>query len=143
MNVFLLDYSNIQIEEINIKKPKTLLELKTLLKNNLKNKTEHYEIFIIDEANQEILINNQIKYELVENILFIRQKKPNMVKQSVFTKNYDILPESKKENLEYKYNCIFCTKIIKEEKPYFCYKCQNIFHEKCLIEWNDKCKYLK
>jgi len=30
--------------------------------------------------------------------------------------------------------------IIKNENPYYCYKCQKIFHEKCLKEWDNKCK---
>ena len=35
--------------------------------------------------------------------------------------------------------CIFCSKIIKYEKPYLCYKCQNIYHEKCLESWEKQC----
>ena len=37
-------------------------------------------------------------------------------------------------------NCNICTIIIKNEKPYLCYICQKIFHEKCLKDYDNKCK---
>ena len=36
--------------------------------------------------------------------------------------------------------CILCSTFIKKEKPFFCYSCQKIFHEKCLKDWDEKCK---
>ena len=42
--------------------------------------------------------------------------------------------------LDEKYNCILCTNLIKKEKPYICYQCQKIFHEKCLKDWDNKWK---
>jgi len=45
--------------------------------------------------------------------------------------------------LNEKYNCNICSIIIKNEKPYLCYKCQKIFHDKCLKQWDEKCKAQK
>jgi len=54
--------------------------------------------------------------------------------------NYDKLSESKQEILDDNFNCILCFIIIKNEKPYLCYKCQTIYHQKCLKDWDKKCK---
>ena len=58
--------------------------------------------------------------------------------QSLFQINYNKLPESSQEKFDEKYNCILCEIIIKNENPYLCYKCQKIFQEKCLKDWDNE-----
>ena len=140
IDIYLLDKLNNPKEEINIAKPDTYLLLLQQVKQNLKNIPEYYEVFIIDKNNKEIKINNEETYKTIEDILFIREIDYNLLQQSLFEMNYNRLSESQQEILNEKYNCILCTMTIKNEKPYFCYKCQNIFHEKCLRDWDKKCK---
>jgi len=135
VDIFLLDDSNNSKEEINIIKPKSYKELLIQLRLKLKNIPEYFEIFIIDN-NKEIKINNEDKYKIIKDILFIREIEKNILGQSVFEINYNQLSELDKEKLDEKFNCILCTVLIKNENPYLCYKCQNIFHERCLKEWD-------
>ena len=130
MEVYLLDESNMVKEEVIMIKPKYYKDLLKLIKNKLKNISECYEIFIIDENNKEIIINNDNIYNKIKDILFIRE----------INKDINKLSESKQEILDNKYNCILCSIIIKNENPYYCYKCQKKYHEKCLKEWDKKCK---
>ena len=83
---------------------------------------------MLDEDNKEIKINNEETFKKVIDILFIREIDKAMLEQSLFSLNYDKLSESQQDILDQKYNCILCTIIIKNEKPYLCYKCQKIFH---------------
>ena len=138
IDIFFLDRFNSLEEEITINKPETYQDLL----NQIKNKIEKipYEIFILDNNYKEIIIENNDDYKLIEEILLIREKDNKNLNKSMFELNYDNLSESKKEPLEQKYSCICCYEIIKKEKPYFCYKCQKISHEKCLKEWDNKCK---
>ena len=62
----------------------------------------------------------------------------NNVAESIFEKNYNQIPESKKEILNQKYSCSICLEIIKHENPYLCYNCQKIFHNACLKHWNER-----
>jgi len=71
-----------------------------------------------------------------------QQFRRNNLAQSVFQKNYDQLPESKKELLNEKYNCSICYEIIKHENPFLCYECQKIFHHSCLKGWDTRLKQL-
>jgi len=139
VDIFLLDDSNNSKEEINIIKPKSYKELLIQLRLKLKNIPEYFEIFIIDN-NKEIKINNEDKYKIIKDILFIREIEKNILGQSVFEINYNQLSELDKEKLDEKFNCILCTVLIKNENPYLCYKCQNIFHERCLKEWDLRCR---
>ena len=77
---------------------------------------------------------------MTEVILFIKETDKDILGKSKFEINYDRLSESKQNILDEKYNCNICQIIIKNEKPYLCYKCQKIFHEKCLKDWDNKCK---
>ena len=140
INIFILDKSNNTEKEINIIKPSNYNELLVLLRQNYSNIPELFEIFIIDENNNEIKINNETSYNKINDILFLREIDKNILEQSIFDINYHKLSESSQEILDEKYNCILCSIIIKNEKPYFCYKCQKIFHEKCLKDWDNKCK---
>ena len=87
-----------------------------------------------------MIINDEEKFKKIDNILFIKETPNSLLMQSLFSSAYNKLPESEKEKLDEKYNCILCSTMIKKENPYLCYKCQKIFHEKCLKEWNNKCK---
>ena len=143
IDIFFLDNSNNTKEVINIIKPKTYQELLKQIGQRFKNIKNYYEIFIFDKYNKELKINNENSYKSIEDILFIREVDGSILEQSVFEKNYNLLSESKQEKLDDIYNCILCTLIIKNENPYLCYKCQKIFHEKCLNTWDKKCKSQK
>jgi hypothetical protein len=143
MEIFLLDNSNNTKEETNMPKPKSYLEFLQQIKSKFKNMPEYYEIFMLDEDNKEIKINNEETFKKVVDILFIREIDKAMLEQSLFSLNYDKLSESQQEILEQKYNCILCSIMIQNEKPYLCYICQKIYHEKCLKDWDKKCKEIK
>ena len=134
LNIFILDNLNNEKEEIIINKPKTYQELLKFLIN----KNKLYEIFIYDNDNNKIIINSEDKYEIIKDIIFL--KEIDNLDKSIFSINYDKLTSSKQELLDEKYSCNICSFIIKNENPYLCYKCQNIFHEKCLKDWDNKCK---
>ena len=140
IDLFLLDNSNKTKEEINMIKPKTYQQLLNQIIQKFKNISAYYEIFIIDKDNKEFKINNEETYKIIEDILFIREINEDILAQSIFELNYNRLSESKQDILDEKYNCILCSIIIKNEKPYLCYKCQKIFHDKCLKDWDKKCK---
>ena len=138
LNIFLLDNLSNTKEEIMINKPKTYQELLNQLSQRFKN--IFYELFIFDNFNNKIIINEEEKYEKIKEILFMQEIAKDDLGKSIFSLNYDKLAESKQEILDEKYNCLLCSIIIKNENPYLCYKCQKIFHEKCLKDWDKKCK---
>ena len=135
LNIFILDNLDNLIQELAINKPKKYQELLRYLSN----KNKLHEIFIYDN-NNKIIINNEDKYKMIKDIIFIKDINKDDLEKSIFSINYDKLSESKKDILDIKYNCNICSIIIKNEKPYLCYKCQKIFHEKCLKDWDNKCK---
>ena len=141
IDLLLLDNSNNLIEERNVPKPKSYSELKLIIKNNFTKLPEYYQIFYSDEYNSKKIINNDEEYKLSKDILFINELKNNeQIKESIYELNYDKLSESKQDILDEKYNCNICQVNIKqEEKPLLCYRCQKLFHKKCLENWNDKC----
>ena len=126
INIFVLDNSDNEKEEIIINKPNTY---EGLLKY-LCNKNKFYEIFIYDSDNNKIMIDNEDKYKMIKDIIFIKE--------------IDNFSESNsgsgRNTLDEKYSCKICSIMIKKEKPYFCYQCQKIFHEKCLKDWDNNCK---
>ena len=132
LNIFILDNLDNEKEEMVINKPKSYQEL---LKN-LNQKYKLYEIFIFDN-NNKILINDEDKYKKVEDIIFI--KEIDNIEKSIFSLNYEKLSESKQDILDDKYNCNICNVEFKGEKPLLCYRCQKLFHKKCLENWNEKC----
>ena len=140
IDIFLLDNSNNTKDEINIIKPDNYKELLKQISQKMKYMPKYYEIFIFDKNNKEIKIINDRTYIKIVDILFIREIDKNILEQSLFEINYNILSESRQEKLDDIYNCILCTTLIKNENPYLCYKCQKIFHEKCLKDWDKKCK---
>ena len=138
IDIFLLDKSNNTIEVVNIIKPKSYKELLDKLNLNLKKLPKNFNIFIYSQQKDEIKIDNNEKYHLLKETIFIRETKNNNLNESLFEKNYKKLSESKQVILDEKYNCYICSLIIKNEKPLFCYKCQKIFHAKCLGDWDKK-----
>ena len=142
-NIILLDNSNKIIEETKMIKPKLFNELKSQLYQTFNKLPNHYIIFHLDENNNECIINDMKTYDLSKDILFIREINDNDLNKSIFEINYQKLSESKKEILDYKYNCFICSDNIKNENPLFCYKCQKIFHGNCLIDWDLKKKIIK
>ena len=79
-----------------------------------------------------ITIDDDEKFKSINDILFIGPKERRALENSLFEINYNKLSESKQDILDQKYNCNICTLIIRNEKPYFCYKCQKIYHEQWL-----------
>ena len=132
LTLFLLDESNNIKRDIYLDKPKTYQDLLKNIKEEMNNSQENYDIFILDKNNKEMKINNKDNYKLIEDIIFIRKIYKDLLEKSLFEINYDKLSESKQNIFDEKFMCIFCSIIIKKENPYLCYKCQNIFHEKCL-----------
>ena len=141
INLLLLDNSYNLIEERNVPKPKTYSELKLIIKNIFTRLPEYYQIFYYDENNIKKIINNDEEYKLSKDILFINElKNSENIKDSIYELKYNNLSESKQDILDEIYNCNICQVIIKgEEKPLLCYRCQKLFHKKCLENWNDKC----
>ena len=140
IDLYLLDNLNNIVEESYIIKPMMFPELLDIIPKKFKNLSEYYNIFYLSENNNEIIINNDDEYKLSNDILFIREFKIENMKKSMFEKNYNKLSQSKQEILDEKYNCLLCNENIKKEKPLFCYKCQKIFHKKCLEIWAKKRK---
>ena len=140
LEIFLLDKLNNSIKETNIIKPKSYQDLLKQLRQNFTNISEYYELFIIEENNKEIKIDSEEKYSKSQDILFIRPIDKPILEQSLFQRNFEKLSESNQDILSDKFNCSICTNIVKKENPYLCYKCQKIFHEKCLKDWDKKCK---
>ena len=139
LDICFLDNSNSTKEEVNTIKPSTYQELIKQIKQKFKNLPENFTMFILDENNKEKIIRNDDDYKKVSNMLFIREKNKMNLDLSLFQINYNKLPESSREKLDEKYNCVLCEIIIKNENPYLCYKCQKIFQEKCLKDWDNKC----
>ena len=142
LEIFLLDKLNNAKSEFNITKPKSYQDLLKQLRQNLTNISEYFEIYIIDKNNKEIKIDNEENYSKIQDILFIRPIDKSILEQSLFQRNFEKLSESNQDILSEKFNCSICTNIIKKENPYLCYKCQKIFHDKCLKDWDKKCKSL-
>ena len=141
LDLLLLDNSNNIIEERIVQKPNTCNELKIAIKNNLIKLPKYYEIFYNDENNNKKIINNDEEYKLSKDVLFIKESKDDdKAKDSIYELNYDKLSESKQDLLDDIYNCNICQVNIKgEEKPLLCYRCQKLFHKKCLENWDIKC----
>ena len=134
LNIIILDNLDNEKDEIQINKPKTYKEFLKYLSNE----NRLYEIFIYND-NNKIKIHNEDKYKIIKDVIFI--KEIDKLDKSIFSINYDKLSESIQEIIDDKYNCNICSIIIKKENPFLCYKCQKIFHEKCLKEWDIKCKF--
>ena len=129
IDIILLDKSGNTIEQLNIKKPETYYEFLNIIKTKM-NLPEYYKIYY-QNGNEKIIINNSDNYKLAKDILFIHEC--NSI-------NYEELHGFEQELLDEKYNCIICKEKIKNNKQLMCYQCQNIYHKKCLEEWENRCK---
>ena len=138
LDIFLLDNINKVIEAVSINRPRTYPDLERQIMQKFKNLPKSYDKFIF--RNQEIFINQVHKYKNVNDLLFIRDNEGCNVKRSSISVILDNLPASQQQKYEDKFNCTFCLELIKNESPYLCYKCQKIFHQKCLKDWDNKCK---
>ena len=141
LDLLLLDNSNLSIEEINFIKPSTYNELLSIIEKALKKLPKYYNIYYLDDNGNEIIINNDEKYKLAKNIIYIREA--DNLEESEFSLNYNKLSESKKKDLDDKYSCNICQgniKNIKDDKPTICYQCQKTFHRKCLEIWDNTCR---
>ena len=135
--LYLLDESDNIKREIKLQKPKTYEDLLKQI-NTKKFFPKKFELFLPKENNEKAKISNEVQYKKIDNILFIKE-----ATKTLFDIDYNKLSESKIEILENISNCILCQEIIENENPYLCYKCQKIYHEKCLKNWDKKCKTLK
>ena len=100
INIFLLDDSNNSKSELKIIKSKTYIELLNQIKQKFEIIPENYEIFILDDKNNEIKIDNEINYNKIEDILFIREINKNILEKSLFDLNYNKLSESMQDKLD-------------------------------------------
>ena len=89
MDIFVLDNLHQVIGEINVNKPKFYHELVKLLEEKKNNMPENYDIFIIDKNNKEIMIKNEKEYNLIEDMIFIRETNKDILGKSIFEKNYN------------------------------------------------------
>ena len=135
LKVILLDDNLKEIKEYRLPKPKLFSDLKTFLEKNISKNI--FVLTSLGEYKKEIL--NQPNYEYASNYnkIYVRKIESGFdnLKESKFTRNLNKLPESKQDIIIEKYSCSICLELIKNEKPYFCYVCQKIFHHKCLEIW--------
>ena len=75
IDIFLLDKSNNTIEEVNIIKPKSYKELLDKLNLNFKKLPKNFNVFIYSQQDDEIKIDNNEKYQLLKDTIFIRETK--------------------------------------------------------------------
>ena len=136
IKIFQINNLNQKIREIKMTKPKSFDILFDKLDKKFENFKDNFIIFTLLNNNEEIIIENDEQYKLSKDILYIRKKNEiDYSDKSMFEINYDKLSESNKIILDEKYSCFICTMKIKNENPYFCYKCQKLYHNKCLNEW--------
>ena len=138
--IFLLNKNYEIIEKTNMERPKSFMELLKKIKISLLSlpkKRNQFELFYFckrsDLGIKEQIIQTNDEYKLIDDYLLIRIIEVNESEES-FISFYNQLPDETKDIIDQKYGCCICSELIKNEKPYFCYICQNIFHKKCLEE---------
>ena len=141
IHICVLNKSNNIIKEMKIEKQKSFQNFLNQLEKKFSNIQENFEIYILDKNGKKIVINNEEMYKKIDDIIFIREINRLNLSQSLFEQNYNKLTESRQQQiLDDMYNCTICYGWIENENPFLCYKCQKIFHEKCLKDWDSKCK---
>ena len=137
IDIILLDESNKIIEQINLNKPKDYNKLLDTIKEKIKKLPNNFVIYYQTENGENIDIKNNDDYKSSKDILFINEKN-EILYESIFQRNYNILSESRKDIIDEKYSCKICSENIKGENPLFCYTCQQIYHRKCLELWESE-----
>ena len=132
--IVLVDKFMNKIKEYKISRPKLFEDLKKYVEKNI---SKNFLLLEYLDLNDNSEIKNQEEYDLyAEHILYVRKiESGENISESMFTRNFNKLSESKKEKISLKYTCSICLELIKNEKPFFCYVCQKIFHRKCLEDW--------
>ena len=138
INIILIDESNNIKGEKIIKKPPSFNKFISSLKKEFPDLPIYYKIIFQSKENDLKDINNDREYKLAENIIFIKQVNEIDLDKSIFSLNYNQLPESKQDFLDERFNCFICSDSIKKEDPPFCYICQKNFHYKCLEKWEKR-----
>ena len=135
LKVILLDDNLKEIKEYRLPKPKLFSDLKTFLEKNISKNI--FVLTSLGEYKREVLNQSDYEYASNYNKIYVRKIESGFdnLKESKFTRNLNKLPESKQDIIIEKYSCSICLELIKNEKPYFCYVCQKIFHHKCLEIW--------
>ena len=140
LKIILVDDNLKEIKQFKIPKPKLFKELKSYLEKNISK-----NIFVLTnlgEDRSEVKTQQDYEYASYYNEIYVREIASGRDKlaESIFTRNLNKLPESKQDIIIEKYSCSICLELIKNEKPYFCYVCQKIFHHKCLNSWEKQQK---
>lgn len=130
INIIVIDELYNIMESINLNKPKTYSDLLTIIKNKSKKLSNDYHIFYLTDDYKEKIILNEKEYSSANDLLYIRNIEES--EQSTVK-----LEESLNNIYEDKNLCIICREIIKDEKPLFCYRCQKLYHKKCLENWKN------
>ena len=138
--IVLLDKFLNTIKEYNIPRPKLFEDIKKYIEKNISKNYVLLENLNVDYSNE---IKDQLEYDLyAKHKLYVRkiESGEKNISESIFTRNFNKLSESNKEKISLKYTCSICLELIKNEKPFFCYVCQKIFHHKCLEDWEKQQK---
>ena len=130
--------------EIKIEKPKSFQELKEQLHQKFNISPENKNFFILDNRNREIKINNEDNYKEIKDILFIREINEEQLEQSFNgISNNNNINESQLDESFYLNTCSICAYNIEEVNLLECNKCNKIFHETCIKDWDKECKSKK
>ena len=137
LTIIQLDQNKQPIKEISINKPTSY----EILKQNIYESfhLKFFSIYYNDGSGKELEIKDSNSLQKINDIIFVKEIKD--LKQSIYDRIHDNLSESKIDIIDEKYLCnLRNEKLI--DNPYFCYKCQKRFCEKCLKDL-DKQKPLK
>ena len=90
----IIELNTLNINDIDISNiSKTIIKELKIIKNYIyhdnNNKNKLYEIFIYD--NNKIIINNEDKYKLIKDIIFIKEINKDDLEKSIFSINYNKL----------------------------------------------------
>ena len=98
LDIYLLDNMNNIKESINIIKPLTYPDLLNKIEQDFKNIHKIYEIFIIDKNDKEIKINDDKQFNMIDDILLIRNI--SKIKSKVhISDNFDLIDKKKEYKL--------------------------------------------
>ena len=95
-NIFLLDNSDNIVDEIVTKRPKTYRDLLSKINSKFENLPKTYVVFYKTSENLDSEIYNDEEYKLSSNIILVREVESTISRESLFSKHYSKLSESKK-----------------------------------------------